>query len=141
MTTLRAGYSSLFAPTMADADIDLSSELFERGGDEDIDIDIDVSGDQHDEDYMLEDADDVPVGNDDVMEDDENVSYLMDDVDELPDDGAENLLMEDANAVQLRYFDFASAEMGHVQPINPETSSGDPNRTPEADMNDSTNLI
>jgi hypothetical protein len=96
MTTIQTGIHNLLSIDMSYDEIDFA----ERLGDDDIDIDIDLETGQNDEDYILEDVnsdvghEEVVIGNDDVMIDDENVSYPMDDVDTLQE---EHIEMEDAD--------------------------------------------
>jgi Protein of unknown function (DUF2420) len=101
MTTIQATFAHEPPVKMADDSMEISSELGQYAGDDDIDIDFDLAAGQNDEDYILEDAkSDVGLdgnytidavslqvaGNDDPMVDDEHPSYVMDDVDFIPED-------------------------------------------------------
>lgn len=97
--------------TMAEDDMEISSEHGHNDGDEDIDIDIDFAAPQTDEDHVLEDiasyenvdeifseqppAPDFP--DDEEMADEDNQSYLMDDADILHEDGAPVTPIDDAD--------------------------------------------
>lgn len=96
------GQTSAHLFTMAEDDMEISSEHGHNDGDEDIDIDIDFAAPQTDEDHVLEDiisyenveesfpqqlpASDFP--DDEEMVDEDNQSYHMDDADLLHDEGA-----------------------------------------------------
>jgi hypothetical protein len=121
---------------MADTDIDLTSDLMRRGEEVDIDIDIDIPGGHHDEDYMLDDAEDVAQGHDDVMEDDDSASYVMDDVEEVTEDNTDNVMTEDASAHQNPGFDFVGIGLDHAQVGSSAASLVEANSTPEAEMDD-----
>lgn len=144
MTAIQTGTYNTLSVNMADDDVGLSSEHLEHAGNDDIDIDIDLLTAQQDEDFILEDVEtdrsleDAAVGNDDIMQDEENASYQMDDVDILQDEHVENLQMEDAYQSKAPGADFFSTEMGHNQGDVPENYIG-LNGASEAAMDDLTN--
>jgi hypothetical protein len=94
--------TALFSVAMVDDSMEISSEHGHNAG-EDIDIDIDLTSGQVDEDYMLEDAasnasfgesflpqPSPPLGNDDVMIDDDDESYPMADAELIHNDVEQN---------------------------------------------------
>ena len=129
---------------MVDDDVELSSELLDQVGNDDIDIDIDLLTAQQDEDFILEDAEsekdteDAIAVNDDIMQDEENASYQMDDVDIMQEEHVENLQMEDAYQSRVLGADFASTKMSHNRSDIPEEYTEDINGASEAAMDDLT---